>query len=61
MPRNEFQVVQYTYNGLFVGVIAGLGRNKGTWDSTHSEETARMYARQLGDANHAFVYKVEPL
>lgn len=32
---------------VFVGVMAGIGRNKGTWDSTHSKNTAQRHAKIL--------------
>jgi len=36
------------YGGMqFVGVIAGMGSNRGTWDSSHSRRTAQRHARNL--------------
>jgi hypothetical protein len=53
-------VVRYTLDGKFDGVISGMGRNKGTWDSTHGRRTAQRHAAccRKEDPNH--LYKVEP-
>ena len=58
--NNTFYVVQYV-NGQFVGVISGLGRNKGKWEASHSRHTANKYAKQLNKENTAecVIYKVE--
>lgn len=36
------------YRGMqFVGVMSGMGLNRGTWDSSHSRRTAQRHARNL--------------
>lgn len=58
-----FHVVQYTTAGKFVTVISGMGKNKGTWDSSHSRSAAYRHASQLRTCDEpwlkGFVYKVE--
>jgi hypothetical protein len=55
-----YSVVKYTLDGKFVATISGMGRNKGTWDHSHSKRTAHRHAASLRreDPNH--LYKVEP-
>ena len=43
------------------GTVAGLGRNKNTWDANHSKRTAIKYAKQLNNESLGFTYKVETL
>lgn len=44
--KATFHVVQYR-NGRFDAVMSGMGRNRGTLDSEHSQRTAQRHARQL--------------
>lgn len=57
----EFQIVEYTKQGKFIGVIAGQGKNKGTWDSTHSKSSAYRIRKQLRLKYPESVFKVESL
>lgn len=44
----RYQIVEYTHTGMLFASVAGLGRNRGTWDSTcASLSTARRWLRQL--------------
>lgn len=60
------QVFTQTYcvakhrKGEFVGVVSGMGKNQGTWNSDHSKRTAQRYAAKLRieDPDHRF-YVVE--
>ena len=55
----EWQVCQYI-NGEFVGVVSGMGRNAGTWDSTaKSQRTAQRWAKQCREGDPKSVYCVE--
>lgn len=36
----DYEVVKYTLEGKPIATIAGLGRNKGTWDSNHSKKNS---------------------
>lgn len=55
----EWQVCQYV-KGEFIGVVAGLGRNAGTWDSTaRSQRTAQRWAKQCRRDDPGGVYRVE--
>jgi hypothetical protein len=56
---DRYSVVEYTKKGEFVATISGMGRNAGTWDSSHSRRTAQKYAAQLRRENKDRVYKVE--
>ena len=42
----KYEVGQYR-NGLFEGVISGMGKNRGTWDTTHGRSAAYRHAREL--------------
>lgn len=57
----SYQVVKRCADsGAFVAVVAGLGRNKGTWDATHSKATAKRHAKVLNStALVGIVYTVE--
>jgi hypothetical protein len=44
----EYKLVNGEYN--FVSTLAGLGRNKGTWDVSHSKRTAQRLVRELNRA-----------
>lgn len=59
--RDYFVVMYRKDTGKIVGTVAGLGRNKNTWDSHHSRRTATKYARQLNAENPLYTYKVETL
>ena len=41
-----FQVARYQ-NGVFVCIVSGLGKNRGTWDSVHGRTAAYRHARKL--------------
>jgi hypothetical protein len=44
----RYQIVERNCRGLLLWSVAGLGRNRGTWDSTcSSRSTARRWLRQL--------------
>lgn len=62
----EYEVVEYLVNGdvLYrIGAVAGHGKNKGTWDSTHSRSSAYRLKKELESKNDGlkgrFVYEVE--
>ena len=55
----EWQVCQYV-NGEFVGVVSGMGRNSGTWDSTaKSKRTAQRWVKQCRRDDPKSTYCVE--
>ena len=55
----EWQVCQYI-NGEFIGIISGMGRNAGTWDSTaRSKRTAQRWAKQCREGDPKSTYYVE--
>ena len=47
-------------NGKFVGVVAGCGKNRGTWDSDHSRSRAFSHAAELRKLDPGSTYTVEP-
>lgn len=61
----KYQVNEYQKVGQklrFVSVISGLGKNKGTWDSTHSRSAAYKHAARLNNCQYRPAdtrYKVE--
>lgn len=56
---NEYQIVEYTKEGEFSGVIAGQGKNKSTWDSTHRRSAAYRIRKELQVRYPESVFKVE--
>lgn len=56
---HRHQVVKYTTQGHFLGIVSGLGRNVGTWDSDHSKRTAQRHASALRNQDTTHIYKVE--
>jgi hypothetical protein len=54
----RYQVIRYE-EGRIVGVMAGLGRNRGTWDSSHSKSAAYRHARQLNQARDGYTYRTQ--
>ena len=51
-----YEVNRYK-DGRFVGTMAGLGRNKGTWDSSHSKSAAYRHARELNQERDGYTYR----
>jgi hypothetical protein len=42
---SKFEVVKYSKNGTRIGAVAGMGRNKGKWDTSFKTlRTARCWA-----------------
>lgn len=58
----DYSVVRYTKCGLgnFVATMSGMGRNKGTWDHSHSKRTAQRHAKRLEKEDTTHLYRVEP-
>ena len=55
----DWQVCQYT-KGEFIGIVSGMGRNSGTWDSTaKSKRTAQRWAKQCRMDDLKSTYSVE--
>ncbi len=54
----EYTIAGYDENNNFTGCIAGLGHNKGKWDSLHSRRTAQRHAKRLREQNPNNKYKV---
>lgn len=55
-----YQVIQCDLQGRFIAVVAGLGRHRGTWDSTHSRSTAYRHAKALQTEDKQHIYAVVP-
>lgn len=60
-PDIRYVVVKYTkLMGVFIGVVSGIGRNKGTWDAeAKSRRTAQRWARELRREDPEHNYRVE--
>ena len=55
----EWQVSRYV-KGEFVGIVSGMGRNAGTWDSAaQSKRTAQRWAKQCRMDDPKSTYSVE--
>ena len=49
MDNTTYEIVKYE-NGKRIGNVAGLGRNKGTWDCRcYSKRTAQRWLKQCRD------------
>lgn len=59
MSTQNFHVVRYI-GGKFDAVISGMGRNRGTWDSSHSQRAAQRHARALRLSQPKAEFRVEP-
>lgn len=53
-----YQVIQCDLQGRFVAIVSGLGRHRGTWDSTHSRSTAYRHAKALQTSDTQHIYAV---
>jgi len=58
---NDYSVVKRTLDGVFIGVVSGMGENEGTWDATHSLKDARRFAGELREEDSQHNYVVEDL
>lgn len=48
VERKPYYVEELDANGSLIGIISGIGRNKGTWDSAcYSLATARRWLREM--------------
>ena len=56
----EYCIIEYTKEGKFIGVVAGQGKNKGTWDSSHSKSSAHRIKAKLSKTYPNSMFKVEP-
>jgi len=56
---DRYCVVAYVA-GRFAGVMSGMGRNRGTWDSDHSRRAARKHARELRQQHPEMSFVVQP-
>jgi len=59
MRSETHSVVKYTKAGKFVATISGMGRNKGTWDHSHSQRSAQRHAATLRKEDATYEYRVE--
>lgn len=56
---DPYYVIQRTKAGKFIACMSGMGRNRNTWDSSHSKLTAQRHARQLRASDPEHTYTVE--
>ena len=56
----RYEVTKRAPDGTFLGIVSGMGRNRGTWDSDHSRSAAYRHARTLRQADPTNRYTVEP-
>lgn len=55
----EYCVAKYGLRGKWLGIISGMGKNRNTWDSSHSRSRAYYYCRKLRKQDKMYAYKVE--
>lgn len=58
--EQEYHVCKYAHTGEFLGVVSGMGRNRGTWDATHGRRTVQRHAALLRQEEPSFRFHVEP-
>lgn len=57
--NQEYHVCKYV-NGEFMGVVSGMGRNKGTWNANaSSQRTAQRWAKLCRQDDPKSLYCVE--
>jgi len=56
----RYNVIQQTPAGEFIAVMAGMGRNAGTWDTQHGRSQAYAHARKLRQTDPQHRYVVTP-
>ena len=61
MKSTRYEVAKYSPDGAYLCAVAGMGRNRGTWDSDHSRSAAYHHARTLRRLDPAHRYSVEPV
>lgn len=55
-----FEIHKFSKDGLFLGVVSGMGRNKGTWDAAaYSLRTAQRWLMQCRKDDPSCAYKIE--
>lgn len=55
-----FEIYKFSKDGLLLGVVSGMGRNKGTWNSVaYSLRTAQRWLMQCRKDDPLCVYKIE--
>ena len=55
-----FEIHKFSKDGSFLGIVSGMGRNKGTWDSAaYSLRTAQRWLAQCRKDDPSYVYKIE--
>ena len=56
----RYEVTKRAPDGAYLGAVAGMGRNRGTWGSDHSRSAAYRHARQCRQDDPTNRYTVEP-
>ena len=57
--ETTYSVEKYSKDGQFLGVVSGMGRNAGTWDSeAKSKRTAHRWAKILRTEDRENLYTV---
>lgn len=57
----QWEIIKRTHAGQFVGIVAGMGRNAGRWDTRlATKRTAQRHAAVLRTTDPDHLYTVEP-
>ena len=59
MENTDYVVVKYSQGNEFISIVAGMGRNKNTWDTNHGRRTAQRHAKALRAEDPQHIYRVE--
>jgi len=54
----RYQIGQYDKAGRFVAVVAGAGKNRGTWDTDHSRAAAYRHCAAMNAKSGFRAYRV---
>lgn len=57
--QTKYHVVRYTKDWVFDGVVSGMGRHRGTWDTSVSKRTAQRWAAKLRKQYPAYNFRIE--
>lgn len=57
--KNWYVVTYEKATNKCLGLVSGLGNNRHTWDSNHSERVAKKYAKLLNIGESKYIYIAE--
>ena len=61
VSEERYNVTMYTREGAYLGIVSGMGRNKGKWDAEHGRSAAYRHAAHCRKDDPQHIYRVEPV